>query len=165
MVHLIFRVQNDCLLYGHYAKELQSNYEFNDRIKKFCQIFQCRKSDLNIEVVAEGPKKQKSLDLKIFFKDGRKIGNYDFSNVNLEDLAIAPREFHQSNINKYLTSDIAENLKNPLIYEYFWLDDKLYVEVADVKTPIKFKLLGIEKVDPTEERIIIHVRDMIDDLL
>jgi hypothetical protein len=158
---LIFKIQNGCSLYGQYISERLNDFKFNDHIKKFCQIYQCNKNELKFDIKPIGKKK---LSLSIKFKDGRKTEEYDISDIKIENLSIVPREYHASNINKYLTKESKAALKSPLGYEYFMIENDLYIEIAEVTTPIEFKILGISQVDEAQEDEILHIRDMIDDL-
>lgn len=142
-------------------RERLNDFKFNDRVKKFCQIYQCNRTELKFNIRQVRPKK---LSLSIEFKDGRKPENFDISDINIENLSIVPREYHASNINKFLSKKSKKALSFPLAYEYFMIDKDLYIEIADVSTPIEFRMLGLNKVDEIQEEKIIHIKDMIDDL-
>lgn len=158
---MIFKVKKDCFLYQYLNEELENNYIFNDRIKKYCQIYQCTRRDLDIQVVI---KKKKPL-LIIKYRDGRKIEDYDFSGIVIEDLAITPREYHKTNINKYVTDDVKKKLVKPLYYHYFWIVKDLYVEIADTGFPISFRMNGIVNISKEEEQAINNIIDIVEDYL
>lgn len=178
---MIYKVKKDCILYGLYLKELQSCFEFDDKLKRFCQFNGVSKSDVTTKVSDKNGTLELSVSIKtkgkanlvkrengVEFQDGRKGSkkvSYDFSGVKLEDLPIAPRKHRGSNINKFILPEVAEKLRVPLNYEYFWILDKLYIEIADVKEELKFKMLGIERASELEEKVISHLRYAAEDIL
>ncbi len=158
---LIYKIDKNCILYYQFTKELESNFKFEDRVKKLCKIFDKKKSDLVIQIERE----KKKASLNITWKDGSPV-DFDFSGININDLDIAPREFHESNINKYLNDKVTENLKAPLNYEYFFVNTNLFIEIATLSDiPLSFRVKGLELLNDHDSLTISCVRDMVESLV
>lgn len=158
---MIYKVRSDCVLFKLFTGELQSNYVFNDRIKKYCQVYQCNRNDLNIkiDIVKNRPR------LVINYKNGEKHKDFDFNDIKTTDLMITPRKYHKTDINRYLTKTCQKKITSPLYYRYFWVIKDLYVEIADVAVPINFKIDGLERVSDEVEKAIYDIYDIVEDNL
>lgn len=156
---MLYRIQKDCYLYQEFLKQQVNNADFLQTLKNFCKVHKCSVLELNIKIITS----KSSAKLSVSFKDGRKTPSYDWSNVVVEDLEKTPREFHRCNINNFLTQETADQLRKPLVYSYFWFGQNLYLEVADVNTPIGFNILGVDPVDDATDKLITNLRTLCED--
>ncbi|ADU23978.1 hypothetical protein [Ruminococcus albus] len=157
---MIYKIDKNCILYYQYIKELESNFAFEDRIQKLCKITGRSRSDLAIKIECN-----RRAFLNITWKDGEPV-DFDFSGININDLNITPREYHESNINKYLDKKVAAKLKAPLNYEYFLINTALFIELPDLAdVTFKFRVNGLELLNEQEDIAITYARNMVQSLI
>ena len=158
---LIYKVDNNCMLYFQFIKEMESKFRFEDRIKKLCRIEKKNRSELSISIEHKGSKNI----LNISWKDGSPV-DFDFSGINVDDLDITPREYHGSNINRYLDKETSEKLRGRLNYEYFFVNTTLFIDIPGRSgVELKFRIKGIELLNEHDSIAISYTRDMINDLV
>ena len=162
---MIFKIDNDCILYARYLREQYMNQQFDASIDMLCRASKCSRSDITI--TPERSNSGYAVKVKPANKNNRPAVELDgyFLKTNMaeglivEDLDCMPKELRGSNINHYLSDKSKKEINRPLLYEYFWIENTLFLETPDVVSNIKFKIAGVHKLPKLAETMITVIRE------